>query len=221
MSTQALDETLSVHEAIFTTRSMRHLKPVPVAKEDLAYLIEAATMAPSAGNLQTWSFVVVTNRRKIRSVALTYQEAGHQYIRDGVLADPDLGQDDPRRRVYTHAMHNVDHLDEAPALIIPCLTMPCPDNASIASGFFGSIYPAIQNILLAARARGLGTTLLTLGTDFSPVPDAKHPQLREILRLPDNVQSHAIIPVGYPKGQWGRPLRKDWRSCTYWDEWTA
>ena len=97
---------LSVHEALFTTRAMRHLRPDPVPREDLEYLIEAATMAPSAGNLQMWAFVVVTD---------------------------------------------VEHLDEAPAIIVPCLTVPAPDDANTASGLFGSIFPAIQNLLLAAR----------------------------------------------------------------------
>ena len=208
---------LSLHEAIFTTRSMRHLKSDPVPREDLEYILEAATMAPSAGNLQMWSFVVVTEAAQRQKLAAAYREVGRQYIRDGVLADPNT--DDDRRRVYGKALHNVEHLDEAPVIIVACLTLPCPDDAAVASGFFGSIYPAIQNLLLAARSRGLGSVLLTLATEQSPIAPVEHPGVREILDLPEGVESVALIPVGYPQGEWGRPWRNPWQDCSHWQRW--
>lgn len=210
---------LSVHEAIFTARAVRHLKTDPVPRADLEYLIEAATMAPSAGNMQMWSFVVVTDRDQMRRMADTHRDVGHQYIRDGVLADPEL--DDARRKIYTGAMHNVEHLDEAGAIIVACLTMPCPDDAGVASGLFGSIYPAIQNITLAARSRELGTVLITLATDHSPVGPKSHPPIREILELPSGVETVALIPVGYPERRFGRPNRHPATTCTHWNRWSA
>lgn len=209
---------LSLHEAIFTTRSMRHLKPDPVPREDLEYIIEAATMAPSAGNLQMWAFVVVTQQDLREQIGAAYREAGLKYIRDGVLADPDT--DDDRRVVYTKAMHNVEHLDEAPAIIVACLTVPSPDDAAVASGMFGSVYPAAQNLMLAARARGLGSVLLTLGTDYCPTGELQTTSVRETLGLPDNVRAVALIPVGYPVGSWGRPWRQPWQDCTHWERWS-
>jgi nitroreductase len=194
---------LSLHDAIFTTRAMRHLKPDPVAREDLEYVIEAATMAPSAGNLQLWAFVVVTDPRTRARIAAAYREAGRKYIRDGVLEDPNT--DDDRRRVYAKAMHSVEHLDEAPVIVVGCLTVPCPDDAAVSSGLFGSIYPALQNLMLAARARGLGTTLLTLGTDYCPVGRLETDPVRTALELPDHVRAVALVPLGYPVGRWGRP----------------
>ena len=211
-----MDE-LSLHEALFTTRSMRHLKPDPVPREDLEYMIEAATMAPSAGNLQIWGFVVVTEQTLREQIAAAYREVGRQYIGEGVLGDPQT--DDDRRRVYTKAMHNVEHLDEAPAIVVPCLTMPCPDDAAVGSGLFGSIYPAAQNLMLAARARGLGSVLLTLATDYSPIVTSQTTPVRELLALPEHVSAVALIPVGYPQGNWGRPWREDWRSVTHWQRW--
>ena len=208
---------LSLHEAIFTTRSMRHLKSDPVPREDLEYILEAATMAPSAGNLQMWSFVVVTDAEQRAKLAAAYREVGRQYIRDGVLADPDT--DDDRRRVYGQALHNVENLDEAPVIIVACLTLPCPDDAAVASGFFGSIYPAIQNLLLASRARGLGSVLLTLATEHSPIAPVEHPTVRAILGLPGGVESVALIPIGYPVGDWGRPWRNPWQDCSHWQRW--
>lgn len=208
---------VTVHEAIFTTRSMRRLKPDPVPREDLEYIIEAATMAPSAGNTQMWAFVVVTNRGQIARIGAAYREVGERYIRDGVLADPEITPD--RQRVYSKAMHNVEHLDESPAIIVTCLRGRAPDNADIASGSFSSTYPAVQNILLAARSRGLGTVLLTLATDYSPVKPEETAEVREVLGLPEDVTISALIPVGYPEGPWGRPWRKPWQACTHWDRW--
>ena len=213
-----MDEpTLSVHEAIFTARSMRHFKPDPIPREKLEYVIEAATMAPSAGNMQSWSFVVVTDDEQRGRIAEAYREVGRAYIRDSVLADPDIPED--RERVYTKAMHNVEHLDEAPAIIIPCLPSRAPDNADVSSGSFSTIYPACQNIILAARALGLGTVLITLATDYSPVKPQESASLTEILDLPEEVTTAAIIPIGYPKGNWGRPWRKPWQESTHWERW--
>lgn len=208
---------LSLHDAIFTTRSMRHLKPGPVPKADLEYIVEAATMAPSAGNLQLWSFVIVTEEDARARIAEAYREAGRIYIRDTVLADPDIDAD--RQRVYERAMHNVEHLDEAPVIIIACLTMPCPDDAAVSSGLFGSIYPAIQNLMLAGRSRGLGSVLLTLGTDYCPAGELKATPVREVVNLPEGIKSVALIPMGYPRGTWGRPWRKPSREAVHWEKW--
>jgi len=210
---------VSLHEAIFTTRAMRHLKPDPVPREDLEYIIEAATMAPSAGNLQLWSFVVVTEQKLREQIAAAYREAGRVYIRDGVLADPNTGAN--QRRVYNKAMHNVEHLDEAPVIVVGCLNVPCPDDAAVNSGLFGSIYPALQNLMLAARGRELGSTLLTLGTDYCPAGELETDSVRKILRLPDHVHAVALIPIGYPAGSWGRPWRKSWQDCTHWERWSG
>lgn len=208
---------VSLHEAIFTTRAMRHLKSDPVSRDDLEYVIEAATMAPSAGNLQPWAFVVATDQRVREQIASAYREAGRKYIRDGVLSDPNT--DDDRRRVYNSSMHNVEHLDEAPAIVVVCLTIPCPDDAAVSSGLFGSVYPAMQNLMLAARARGLGSTLLTLGTDYCPAGNLTTEAVREVLDLPDHVRAVALIPLGYPQGRWERPWRDDWQNHVHWDRW--
>ncbi len=208
---------LFLHDAIFTTRSMRRLKPDAVSREDLEYLIEAATMAPSAGNTQMWAFVVVTDRDQIAKIGAAYRDVGERYIRDGVLADPEFTPE--RQRVYTQAMHNVERLDESPAIIVTCLLGRAPDDSNISSGFFSSTYPAVQNILLAARARGLGTVLLTLATDYSPVKPEETAEIRDVLGLPEDVTITALIPVGYPQGPWGRPWREPWQECTHWDRW--
>ena len=80
------------------------------------------------------------------------------------------------------------------------------------STHYGSIYPAIQNLMLAARARGLGTTLTTLHK-------AAEDEIKAILEIPDDVDTVALIPIGYPEGRFGRPKRRPSRDVTHWDRW--
>jgi nitroreductase len=158
---------------------------------------------------------VVTDEQTKQETGKAYREAGTAYIKDTVLANPDT--DDERRRVYTQTMHTVDHLAKAPVIIVACLTQPCPDDA--ATGPFGSIYPAAQNLMLAARSRDLGSVLLTLATDYSPTLPHLVKPVKEILGLPEDVASVALIPVGYPKGQWGRPRRQGVANSLHWEKW--
>jgi nitroreductase len=210
---------LSVEEAIFTTRSMRHLKSDPVPNEDLEFLVEAATMAPSAGNYQMWAFVVVTDRALIDEIGLAYKESGTAYIRDTVLANPETAPE--QQHVYGQAMYTVENLNEAPAIVVACLTQPCPDDAAGASGLFGTIYPAIQNLMLAARSRGLGSILLTLATDYCPIGNTTAKPVRDIIGLPEGIGAVALIPVGYPEGAWGRPRRRDYRESLHFNTWAT
>jgi len=208
---------ISLEEGLFTARAIRRLETTPIPRVDLEYVVEAATMAPSAGNMQLWSFVVVTDREQMSAIAEAHREAGGIYIREGVLADPDI--DEERRRVYKSALHNVDHLDQAGAIIVACLTMPCPDDAQVASGLFGSIFPAVQNLILAARGRGLGTVLITLASDYSPVKPKVARRVRDLLDLPKHVRAAALVPIGYPQRPFGRPDRRPFRECLHWQRW--
>ncbi|MFT7220979.1 MAG: nitroreductase [Candidatus Azotimanducaceae bacterium] len=210
---------LSVEEAIFTTRSMRHLKPDPVPNEDLEFMVEAATMAPSAGNYQMWAFVVVTDPALIAQIGLAYAESGGIYIRDMVLANPETPAE--QQDIYGQAMYTVENLSEAPAIVVACLTQPCPDNAAAATGLLGSIYPAIQNLMLAARSRGLGSVLLTLASDYCPIGNTTARPVRDIVGLPEGTGAVALIPVGYPVGAWGRPRRKDYREALHFNTWAS
>ena len=202
---------LSVHEAIFTTRSMRHLKPDPVSREDLEYIIEAATMAPSAGNTQMWAFVVVTDPEQIAKIGAAYRDVGRALHRRWACwptrTSRPTGSGCTRRRCTTSSTSMSRRRSSCPAC-----TVARPDNSDVSSGFFSSTYPAVQNILLAARERGLGTVLLTLATDYSPVKPEATAEVRDVLGLPDDVTITALIPVGYPQGPWGRPWRKPWQE---------
>jgi nitroreductase len=106
----------------------------------------------------------------------------------------------------------VDGLQDAPALIMCCLDGHPRDGGIHQSTYYGSIYPAIQNMMLAARARGIGSTMTTLHK-------AREQDIKTILGIPDHIETIALIPLGYPCGRWGRPRRKPVQDVTFWNQW--
>ncbi len=205
---------LTLHEAITTTRAMRRLKPDPVPQEHLRYIVEAATHAPSGGNIQNWAFVIVTDPDVRRTLGDLYRDVGEEYLRRFFEADgaADATMPDEQRKMYDSSRYLVEHFSEAPALIAVCMRGKFPGSPETASAYYGSVYPAVQNLILAARSRGLGTTVTTLHA-------YRQQEVKELLEMPENVNVIAVIPVGYPQGKWGRPKRAPAESVTHWDRW--
>ena len=198
--------------AIGTQRAMRRLKPDPVPEEYIKKIIWAATRAPNGGNRQPWRFLVVTDEAKRRRLGEIYKRAWDSYVVQGYTTpDPKLPPDqaESNQKVLKSSQYLADHMGEAPVLIIPC-AFGQTANAGIAAG--ASIYPAIQNLMLASRALGLGTTLTTLHRFFED-------EVRELLGIPATVDTAALIPVGWPKGRFGEGLRQPVEAVTYWDQW--
>ncbi|MGH9006458.1 MAG: nitroreductase family protein [Acidimicrobiales bacterium] len=186
---------MELSEAIRTTRAMRRLDPDrPVSDEDLWTILGAAAKAPSGGNRQVARWLVVRDPEKKAKIGALYGEAWSS-IRDAYAA----GQDAPSA-ILTSADHLAAHMGEAPAILIPCSRGGDP----------ASIYPGCQNLFLAARELGLGTALTT-------VHRLKEPEVRAVLDIPDDVQTWAMIPVGYPLGRWGEAQRRPVEETTYWD----
>lgn len=201
---------LSLHDAIFTLRAMRKLKPDPIPVDDLRYIVEAATMACSPGNSQPWTFIVITDSSQKARIASIYREIGNAAIRDGALKSGKLDAD--MEQVYRDALILVDNLQQAPALILCCLQGEPQPGGIHQSTYYGSIYPAIQNLMLAARAKGIGSTMTTMHK-------AREQEIKQVLAIPEDVTTIALIPLGYPLGKWGRPNRRAQREVTYWDVW--
>jgi nitroreductase len=201
---------LSLHDAIYTTRAMRRLGTEPVSEDDLRYIVEAATMAPSGGNAQRWAFVVITDPAAKRRIGDIYRDLGRKYVLARGLESGGLSE--RARRVYRNAMRLVEHLGEAPALILACVRERPPGDPAAATAYYGSIFPAIQNLMLAARSRGLGTTLTTLHK-------LREDDVRQLLAIPDEVETIALIPVGRPRGTWGFPRRRPSSEVTHWNRW--
>ena len=197
-----------------TQRAMRRLKPDPVPEELIKKIIWAATRAPSGGNRQPWRFLVVTDPAKKKALHAVYSEGWERYRATGYggSAGRELAPEwaESNEKVLRSSQYLADHLGEAPVLIIPCTFGGGAGPKDITAG--SSIYPAIQNLMLAARALGLGTALTTIHR-------WNEPKVREILGIPDTVDTAALIPLGWPKGKFGAGLRQPVEAVTYWDTW--
>src|SRR6185436_16268703 len=184
-------------EIMATTRSMRRLKPDPVPAELVRKVLEAGTAAPSGGNMQLWRFLVVTDPKVKETVGAYYKRAWDDNVYPRYSAGAPAPGTSPERfrRMLAAAQHLADHIHEAPVWIVPCMEGANPSRTA-----GSSIYPAVQNMLLAARALGLGATLTTLYLNFEKDAEAA-------LGLPPDWHSYALIPIGYPVGRFG-PVRR-------------
>ncbi len=198
-------------ETIRTTRSMRRLKPDPVPDDLIRQVLEAGVCAANGGNMQTWRFLVVTGPGVKQAVGALYRKVWHEQAAPRYRAGaPAPGQSREKfDRMIAAAEHLADHIHEAPVWIVPCGPA---GNGSRAQG--SSVYPAVQNMLLVARALGLGATLTTLYLTYGQESD-------KAFGLPDGVHSYAILPIGWPLGRFG-PVRRtplaDVVRGSRWDE---
>jgi nitroreductase len=194
---------MDVFEAIATTRAMRRLDADrPVSDADILTIVEAATKAPTGGNSQPVRWMVVRDADKRRALGDLYRECWGP-VHDYYAAQ---ATDDPRTaRMLRSADHLGEHMGDAPVILLPCSRGQVGQAES-------SVFPAVQNLFLAARALGLGTTLTT-------VHRLKEPEVRAILGIPDDVVTWAMIPVGHPTGRWGEAPRRPVAEVAYWDTW--
>jgi nitroreductase len=190
---------------------MRRLKPDPVPDVLIAKIVEAAVCAPSGGNAQLWRFLVIKSPEIKQAVQVYYKRAFEERVRPHY----NRGRVPPgaTKAGYELQMSSVEHLTEhfheAPVWIVPCLTKQ-PSRPARWDG--ASIYPAVQNMLLAARALGLGATLTTRHLLYER-------ETEQILGLPPGVHSYAIIPIGYPQGDFGPVKRGPISDVVYLDRW--
>jgi nitroreductase len=196
-------------EIMATTRSMRRLKPDPVPAELIRKILEAGVSAPSGGNMQRWRFLVVRDLLVKRTVGSYYKRAWDEVVRPRYRAGKPAPGTSPDRftRMLDAAQYLADHIHEAPVWIVPCMEGA---NSNRTAG--SSIYPAVQNMLLAARALGLGATLTTLYLNFEKEVEAA-------LGLPADVHSYALLPIGYPMGRFGPVRRVPVADIVYEDRW--
>jgi nitroreductase len=193
------EEIPNLFEIMGTTRSMRRLKPDPVPDALIRKILEMGVSAPSGGNMQRWRFLVIKDPKVKATVGAYYKRAGTKW------SAPDIAQANPP-------------LERAASALPGCSTRPnispttsmrprCePSRHGIV------IYPAVQNMLLAARALGLGATLTTLYLSFEKEVEAA-------LGLPSDVHSYALLPIGYPMGRFGPVRRIPLGEVIYEDRW--
>jgi F420 biosynthesis protein FbiB-like protein len=200
-------------DVVHTQRSIRQFKPDPVPDEALWKILDAAIRAPSGSNTQPWAFLVVQDAAKREAIARAIRER----MDDPAQGRAEAQQLDPvRRRMRLASIAFRENVASAPVLIIPCLVAPTSPTRDINHLFAGSsIYAAVQNLMLAARALGLGTVLTTFNIRIEDV-------IRQEFDVPDDAKPVAVIPVGYPDGQrFGPTTRKPVESVTFWNAWGA
>ncbi|MBH80164.1 MAG: hypothetical protein CMQ49_06615 [Gammaproteobacteria bacterium] len=207
--------TENVWEAMYTQRAIRYWLDKPIPREVLEQVIEAASKAPSGSNLQPWVFIVIDDADKRAAIgqalrAIFESNDGLQQL----ISAGENSDDKTQRLMLKGARAFFSQLEKAPAMVIPCLyqlASPTPDASSLLAG--SSIYGAVQNMMLAARALGLGTVLTTA----HGMLDAN---LRELLSIPDDATPVALIPIGYPDANFGPTTRKGLDEILRWNSWS-
>jgi nitroreductase len=203
------EEIPNLFEIMGTTRSMRRLKPDRVPAELIRRILEAGVSAPSGGNMQRWRFLVIRDPKIKQTIGAYYKRAWDEVVSPRYRAGkPAPGTSrEGFARMLNAAQYLADHINEAPVWIVPCLEGANPTRTS-----GSSIYPAVQNMLLAARALGLGATLTTLYLSFEKEVEAA-------LGLPPDVHTYALLPIGYPMGRFGPVRRIPLAEVIYEDRW--
>src|SRR6266849_5887004 len=207
------DSSTDIFDIIHTTRAMRRLKPDPVPDELIRKILEAGIAAANGGNRQTWRFLVLKDRAVKERVQHFYKRAFDEVVGPRYLSSAPPPGVTPVRYLRQHAAveYLTDHFHEAPVWIVACLDT---GTATPTRSSGASIYPAVQNMLLAARALGLGATLTTRHLLHEKEAEAA-------LGLPPGVHSYAIIPIGYPMGNFGPVGRGPLKEIVYQDQWGA
>lgn len=194
---------MSLQEAMSTQRAIRRLRTDPVSHEVLLPLLELSLKAPTSSNTQDWSYVVVEDRAQKARLARLYRVL---YRTFNPIVERQAAGDEQALRNMRPGQWQAEHFEDIPVFVIPCYRRgikhrPVGRPQIAVSSFYGSVYPAVQNLLLGCRAAGLGASMQTLPIWFVP-------PVRRILGLPRKVNPVCIIPIGWPRGRYGPTTRR-------------
>jgi nitroreductase len=193
---------MDIHEALYTTRAMRRLRPDPIPLDAQARIVDAAVRAPSGGNQQGWRFLLVDDPAIKSRLAAFYLTGWERALADRYANQSSSGGQ--QARVLRSADHLARHFAEVPLFLIGL------GRGSGAS----SLYPALWSAMLAARAEGVGSTLTTILGE-------RHDDVLELLGVPagEGWRMHGCIALGYPTGRWGVARRVPAHEVTYRNGW--
>lgn len=189
---------IGLYEAMRTLRAVRRLRPDPIPDDVLRRVLEAATWAPTGGNRQAWRVIVVKDPVRKQRLGELYKTIVIPYTQTyrEKLATLSEAEREKAERTLRASDYLAEHFGEAPVLLVFCfhpeglaVTDSQLDRVSVVGG--GSIYPAVENLLLACRAEGLGCVLTTLLCMCEP-------EVRELLGIPQPWGTAAVVPIGYP-----------------------
>ncbi|MED5347550.1 MAG: nitroreductase family protein [Pseudomonadota bacterium] len=210
-----MSEEMGIFETMYNCRAMRRLDKREVPQESLEKLIEAANQAPSGSNTQNARWIIVRDPTVKAELAELNRIGVENYLAPLIDNPGSLPHQpaDKRKRMADAVVWQKEHMHEIPALIIACMQFPQhPTPAMIASGN-GSIWPGIQNLLLAARALQLGAAPTTLAL-------IDQQAVAKVLNLPETMATYCLIPVGYPLGNFGPVTRKPLSEIMRYDQWS-
>lgn len=197
---------MDLYEALYTTRAMRRVAPESVPEDVIKLMLDAAIRAPSGSNMQNWRWLVVTDHDTIARIGELYREA-YKHLNETVYAGAD--RSDPSvARIVRSSDWLAENFDSVPLVVFPY-------HRNDPSG--ASIYPAVWNMMLAARGQGIGATLTTILGWF------REEQLAEVLGVPleKGWKNAAAVTCGYPLGRWGLAVREPADQVVFQDRWDA
>ncbi len=196
-------EQVGLFEALYSTRALRRFKPDPVPDELLYQVLDAAIRAPAGSNMQVWHFLIVRDAEKRRQIGEWYWQTWTSYGREYVEDPSRIDALAPQMRLVVRSTDDLArHVAEVPVHLFVC----GPHGAQ------GTVYPAIQNILLACRGLGLASVI----TGFHRQHEDK---LRPLLGMPEDRTAYALLPIGWPRDRIGPVSRRPVWKSTSLDSW--
>lgn len=207
-------DTAVVDHLLSTTRAVRRRLDLdrPVDPAVIVECLRLAAQAPTAGNTQSWHWVVVTDPGKRAALADLYRAAGRRHLEHNLeVTDPEDAQ---TRDVYRSALHLAEFLERVPVLVIPCIDGRADGRSNAAAAtLYASIIPAAWSFQLALRSRGLGSAWTTLHL-------LREKEAAAVLGIPDEVTQVALLPVAHTVGTDFKPARRaPVEQVTYWNSW--
>jgi nitroreductase len=221
---------IGLFEAMYSTRALRRFKPDPVPEEVISKILDAAIRAPTASNYQNWIFIVIRDPQQRQRVAEVYRKVGdgiRPVIANLLQSTQGAGRmaESQRRKLGNSVLYLFENMHVPPVLLVACLkpTPPYWEGANVSEHILegmktmarfesSSIYPAVQNIILACRAYGLGTVLTTLHAVLED-------EVKAVLEIPREVDTWALLPIGYPIDKFGAVKRKPIKEVAFADRW--
>lgn len=205
---------MDVYEALYTTRAMRRVKPDPIPEEVQKKIIDAAVRAPSGGNMQGWRFILVDSEDIKAKLGPVYRDCMNQVWNnvykdrlESATANPELPESISFDKMYRSASYMADNFENYPLFLFSFCQYDTTG---------GSIFPAVWNAMLAARANGVGSSLTSAFLfDLEP--------LKKILKVPedDTWKFNCCVPMGYPTGRWGVAPRPPADQVAYRNSWSG
>ena len=203
-------------ETLFSARAMRRYSDEPIPEDILIKLIEAAHAGPSGSNRQSRHWIVVRDPEQKQRLADLNRRFVSRYLEANRDAANPHVTPEKRQRFLAAVEYQMEHLHEVPAIVIACADMVATPQGTFGEGVQAAteVWGAVQNLLLAARALGVGSAPTTLGL-------VDRDAAREVLNLPDHILPMVLVPLGWPTGNFGPIRRRPLEEVLHWDRYDA